>query len=56
MTSDRAAFAFGMVAIAVAALGFWASYGHIDWRIVGMAAPIALVVIGVGMLAMTKDH
>lgn len=56
MSPDRAAFAFGMAAIAVAVLGFWASYGHIDWRIVGLAAPIALVMIGVGMLAMSKDH
>lgn len=56
MKPDRAAFAFGMVAIAIATLGLWASYGQIDWRIVGMAAPIALVVIGVGMLAMTNDH
>ncbi|HML50234.1 MAG TPA: hypothetical protein PKD84_02340 [Propionicimonas sp.] len=56
MRSDRTAFAFGMAALALAALGLWANYGQVDWRIVGLAAPIALVVIGVGMLAMSKDH
>lgn len=56
MSSDRTAFAFGTAAVALAALGLWANYGQVDWRIVGLAAPIALVVIGVGMLAMSKNN
>lgn len=55
MNADRNAFAFGMAALAVAILALWANYGQIDWRIVGLAAPIALVVIGVGMLALSKN-
>lgn len=54
MKSDRIAFAFGLAALALAALGLWANYGQIDWRIVGLVAPIALVVIGVGMLLLTR--
>jgi hypothetical protein len=56
MTFDRTAFAFGVAALAIAGLALWSNYGHIDWRIAGLLAPISLVVIGVGMLLLTKTH
>lgn len=56
MRSDRVAFAFGVIALALAGLGFWATYGQINWQTVGLLAPISLVVIGVGMLLLTKTH
>jgi hypothetical protein len=50
MSPDRTAFAFGVIALALAGFGFWAAYGQIDWRVAGLMVPIALVVIGAGML------
>jgi uncharacterized membrane protein YfcA len=54
MKSDRGAFAFGVVALAFSGLALWSNYGQIDWRIAGLLAPVCLVVIGVGMLLLTK--
>ena len=56
MTRDRAAFAFGVLALALAGLGFWNSYGHVDWHLVGVLAPAGMVVIGVGMLLLSRNH
>ncbi len=56
MTGDRAAFAFGILALALAGLGLWTSYGHVDWRLVGVIAPAGMVVIGVGMLLLSRNH
>jgi uncharacterized membrane protein YfcA len=56
MTRDRAAFAFGVLALALAALGLWNSYGHVDWHLVGVLAPGGMVVIGVGMLLLSRNH
>jgi len=56
MTRDRAAFAFGVLALALAGLGLWATYGHVDWRLVGVLAPAGMVVIGIGMLVLSRNH
>ncbi len=56
MTGDRAAFAFGVLALALAGLGLWTSYGHVDWHLVGLLAPAGMVVIGVGMLLLSRKH
>lgn len=53
---DRAAFAFGVLALALAGLGLWTSYGIVDWRLVGFLAPAGMVVIGVGMLLLSRNH
>lgn len=53
MSTDRAAFAVGVSALVLAALGLWSTWGHIDWRIVGFLVPGVLIVIGVGMLLLT---
>jgi hypothetical protein len=55
MRSDRVAFAFGVIALVLGGLALWSNYGPLDWRIVGLLAPISLVVIGVGMLLLTKS-
>ena len=54
MRPDRTAFAFAVIALTAAALGFWASYGQIDCRIAGLLTPVALVVIGAGMLLLNQ--
>lgn len=54
MKPDRTAFAFGIAALVLAGLGFWASYGQINWQTVSLLAPVALVVIGVGMLVLSR--
>lgn len=50
MSTDRAAFAVGVSAVVLAALGFWSTWGHVDWHVVGFLVPAVLIVIGVGML------
>ncbi len=55
MTGDRAAFAFGVIALALAGLGLWNTYGHVDWNLVGILAPAGMVVIGVGMLLLSRN-
>ena len=49
--TDRTAFAVGVLAIAIAGLALWLHYSTIDWRQVGLLAPVVLVVIGAGMRA-----
>jgi hypothetical protein len=56
MKADRVGFALGVLALGAGGLALWANYGTIDWRLVGLVAPIGLVVIGIGMLALTKAH
>lgn len=53
MSTDRAAFAVGVLALLLAGLGLWSTWGHIDLRIVGFLVPGVLIVIGVGMLLLT---
>jgi hypothetical protein len=55
MKHDRAAFALGITCLALSGLGFWGAYGSLDWRLIGTLAPVALVVIGVGMLLLTRE-
>lgn len=56
MKADRAAFAFGVLALGLAGLALWTNYGHVDWRLVGMFAPAALIVIGAGMLLLSRRN
>ncbi len=54
MKADRLSFALGVIALLVGGLALWANYGTIDGPLAGLVAPIGLVVIGIGMLALTK--
>jgi uncharacterized membrane protein YfcA len=56
MRPDRAAFGFGILAVALAALALWTAYGHVQWRLVGVATPVALVVVGIGILLLSRRH
>ena len=56
MKPDRVAFAVGMLALLLAGLGFWTSYGQVDLRLVGVLAPAALIVIGAGLLLLSRRH
>ncbi len=56
MNRDRAAFAFGVLALALAGLAFWTAYGQVNWRLVGLLAPAAMVVVGIGVLLLSRRH
>ncbi len=56
MKTDRTAFAVGISVLVLAGLGLWSAYGELDWRAVGFLVPAALVVIGVGMLLLTRHR
>ena len=56
MKPDRIAFAVGVLALMLAGLGFWTTYGQVDLRLAGMLAPAALIVIGAGMLLLSRRH
>ncbi|MDO5533181.1 MAG: hypothetical protein Q4F65_00825 [Propionibacteriaceae bacterium] len=50
--TDVVALVVGLIAVAVAALGLWAAFGAVSWPAVAIAAPLALVVVGlVGLVA-----
>lgn len=56
MKPDIAAFGLGAVAIIVGGLALWASYGDVSWSWVGRAAPVALIVIGILMLVLSRTR
>ncbi|MGC3995899.1 MAG: hypothetical protein QM779_17585 [Propionicimonas sp.] len=56
MRRDRAAFAFGVLAVAFAALALWTVYGVVDRKLVGILVPAAMVVAGVGVLLLSRRH
>ena len=56
MKPDIAAFGLGAVAIIVGGLALWASYGDIAWAWVVRAAPVALIVIGILMLVLSRPR
>ena len=56
MKLDIAAFGLGAVAIAIGGLALWASYGDVSWAWVGRVAPVALIVIGILMLVLSRTR
>ncbi|MFT4108317.1 hypothetical protein [Propionicimonas sp.] len=54
MRRDRAAFAFGVLAVALAAVALWTVYGVLDRRLIGILVPAAMVVAGVGVLLLSR--
>lgn len=56
MKRDRAAFAVGVIAIALAGHALWASFATIDWRLTGLIAPVVLIIIGAGMLVLSAQN
>lgn len=56
MKLDIAAFGLGAVAVVVGGLALWASYGDVSWAWVGRAAPVALIVIGIVMLILSRKR
>lgn len=49
--TDVTALVIGLVLLALACLGLWMSFGTVNWAWVGVAAPLALVAVGlVGLL------
>jgi hypothetical protein len=56
MSRDRAAFGFGLAAMLLGGVGLWSSFGHVDWGFVRTAAPVALIVIGAGMVLLSRQH
>lgn len=56
MNRDRAAFGFGLAAMLLGGVGLWSSFGQVDWGFVRTAAPVALIVIGAGMILLSRQH
>ncbi len=56
MKADRTAFAFGVLALGLAGLALWTNYGHVDWRLAGLFTPAVLIVIGAGMLLLSRRN
>jgi uncharacterized membrane protein YfcA len=53
---DRAAFAFGVLTLALAGLSLWTVYGHVDGKLVGILVPAAMVIAGIGVLVLSRRH
>lgn len=45
--TDTMSLTLGLVFLLLAAVGGWAAFGTVSWKALGIALPIALVVIGV---------
>lgn len=43
---DLAALVLGLIFAEVAIVALWNAFGAVDWRLLGIAAPLTLVVIG----------
>nr|WP_300143832.1 hypothetical protein [Propionicimonas sp.] len=56
MSRDRLAFAVGMLALTLAGLALWSGFGQVDTRTVQMIVPVVLVVIGAGMLLLSRGR
>ncbi|MGC3953229.1 MAG: hypothetical protein QM804_03070 [Propionicimonas sp.] len=54
MKPDITAFGLGALAVAFGGLALWASFADISWVIVSRAAPVALIVIGIAMLLLSR--
>lgn len=51
---DVTAFNAGLVFLVVAALGLWMAFGDVNWKLVSIAAPLALVFIGAAGLILSR--
>lgn len=54
MKLDITAFGLGAVAVMVGGLALWASSGGVDWLWVSRVAPVALIVVGIAMLILSR--
>lgn len=56
-TFDTSAFIWGLIFLAAASIGLLRGLGHtIDWQVVGILAPIALIALGLLGLAINRFH
>lgn len=53
---DAFAFGLGALALLVGSVGMWISFGTPDWSLLGRAAPVVLIVIGLTMLFGSRHH
>lgn len=54
MRPDRAAFAFGVLALTLAGLALWHTYGTLNQALLGLIVPAAMVVAGIGVLLLSR--
>ncbi len=52
--TDATALIVGLVALMVAALGLWSSFGTVNWSWVGVAVPLGLVALGLLGLSLSR--
>lgn len=51
---DVTALILGLLAVVLASLGLWESFGAIDWPLMGLITPVVLVTIGLVGLAWSR--
>lgn len=55
-TVDTTALIVGLLFLVISAVGLWSAFGSPDWSLLGVALPLALVVIGVVGLSSTRNR
>lgn len=54
---DLVALVMGLLLAEVAIVVLWHAFGSVDWRLLGVAAPLTLVVIGgIGLIFSRNPH
>jgi len=51
---DPAATALGLAFTVLASVGLWSAFAPLDWSVLGVALPLALIGAGVAGLAATR--
>lgn len=54
MKPDITAFGLGSLACIVGGLALWASFSDVSWAWVGRVTPVALIVVGIAMLILSR--
>ena len=53
---DVTALILGLLVLTVAGLGLWMAFGTVNWSIMGLAIPLALVAVGIVGLTASRPR
>jgi len=56
MTADVASLVVGLLACLLAAIALWTAFGSVNWALVSLAAPIALITVGLLGLILARKN
>ena len=54
--TDVTALVVGLVLLVLAGLGLWTSFGTVNWAWAGVGAPLALVIVGLVGLTLSRPR